>query len=85
MKQQILDRVLAIEPEPNGQITNASQLLAGLHASVKLLSDEGKLLLLTQLYLELGLDVEPALRAARADAKMLPRAQTRHRWEEQPQ
>jgi hypothetical protein len=37
-----------------------------------LLSDEGKVLLLAHLYLELRLNVEQALHAARADIMMAP-------------
>jgi hypothetical protein len=85
MKQRILDWVLTIEPYACGPTTNPGKSFAGLYPSVKLLSDEGKVLLLTQLYLELCLEAEQALRAARADIKMSPRAQSHHRWKEQPQ
>ncbi|MBV9873717.1 MAG: hypothetical protein JO025_03225 [Verrucomicrobia bacterium] len=84
MKQQILDWVLTIGPESSEQITQSGQAFAGLYPSAKLLSDEGKVLLLAHLYLELRLTVEQALRAARADIMMAPRAQTYRRWEEQP-
>jgi hypothetical protein len=53
---------------------------AELHADTKLLSDESKVLLLTQLYLELRLNVEQALRAARADITMPPKVQTHRLW-----
>jgi hypothetical protein len=85
MKQGILDWVLAMEPEPSGQTTQSYAAFAGLYPSAKLLSDEGKVLLLAHLYLELRLTVEQALRAARADIMMAPRAQSHRRWEEQPQ
>jgi len=85
MKQRISDWVLAIEPEPSGQTPKPGPAFAGLYPNAKLLSDEGKVLLLTHLYLELRLNVEQAVRAARADMIMVPRAQTRRRWEEQPQ
>jgi hypothetical protein len=85
MKQGILDWVLAMEPEPSGQTTQSYAAFAGVYPSAKLLSDEGKVLLLAHLYLELRLTVEQALRAARADIMMAPRAQSHRRWEEQPQ
>jgi len=84
MKQPISDWVLAIEPEPSGQATQSGPAFAGRYPSAKLLSDEGKVLLLAHLYLELRLNAEQALRAARADIMMAPRAQTHRRWEEQP-
>jgi hypothetical protein len=84
MKQRILDWVLAIEPEPSGQTTQCYAAFAGLYPSARLLSDEGKVLLLAHLYLELRLNAEQALRAARADIMMAPRVQTRRLWEEQP-
>ena len=85
MRQRILDWVLAIEPEPSGQITQSYAAFAEPYPSEKLLSDEGKVLLLAHLYLELRLNAEQALRAARADIMMAPRVQTRRLWEEQPQ
>ena len=74
MKQRILDWVLAIEPELGGQTPQSNPAFAGLYPSGKLLSDEGKVLLLAHLYLELRLNVEQALRAARADIMMVPTA-----------
>jgi len=84
MKQRISDWVLTIEPEPSGQTTQSCLAFTGLYPSAKLLSDEGKVLLLAHLYLELSLNAEQALRAARADIMMVPRAQTHRLWEEQP-
>ena len=85
MKQPILDWVLAIGPESSNQTRQSGPAFAGLYPSAKLLSDEGKVLLLAHLYLELRLSVEQALRAARADIMMVPTAQIRRLWEEQPQ
>jgi len=84
MKQLISDWVLAIEAKQSSQTPQSCLAFAGLSAATKLLSDESKVLLLTHLYLELCLNVEQALRAARADIMMLPKAQTRRLWEEQP-
>lgn len=84
MKQQILDWVLTIGSGSSDQTIQSGQAFAGLYPGAKLLSDEGKVLLLAHLYLELRLTVEQALRAARADIMMAPRAQTHHLWEEQP-
>ena len=83
MEQRLSDWVLAIEPEPSAQTTESSPPFAGQYQCAKLLSDEGKVLLLAHLYLELSLNVEQALRAARADIMMVPRAQIRRLWEEQ--
>ena len=58
---------------------------AGLSADVNLLSDESKLLLLTHLYLELRLNLEDALRAARADIIMTAKAQNHRLWVERRQ
>jgi hypothetical protein len=74
MKQLMSDWVLAIEPEPSDQTTQSGPAFAGLYPSAKLLSDGGKVLLLAHLYLELRLNVEQALRAARADIMMAPSA-----------
>jgi hypothetical protein len=82
MRQRILDWVLAIEAEPSGQTTQSYAAFAGVYPSAKLLSDEGKVLLLAHLYLELRLNVEQALRAARADIIMAPTAQIHRLWEE---
>jgi hypothetical protein len=57
---------------------------AELHADNTLLSDESKLLLLTRFYLELRLNVEQALLAARADMMLAPKVQTHRLWEERP-
>jgi hypothetical protein len=84
MKQQILDWVLTIGPESSDQTRQSGQAFAGLYPSAKLISDEGKVLLLAHLYLELRLTAEQALRAARADIMMAPGAQTHRRWQEQP-
>jgi hypothetical protein len=84
MKQRILDWVLTIEPEPSGQIKQSDPAFTGLYPSARLFSDEGKVLLLAHLYLELCLSAEQALRAAQADLLMTSRAQTHRRWEEQP-
>ena len=84
MKRLISDWVLATKPEPGGQTSQPSPAFAGIYADRKLLSDETRLLLLTYLYLELRLTVEDALRAARADIMMAPKAQNHRLWEEQP-
>jgi hypothetical protein len=84
MKQGILDWVLAIDSEPSGQTTQSDAAFARLYPSARLLSDEGKLLLLAHLYLELRLNADQALCAARADIMVAPRAQTHRLWEEQP-
>jgi hypothetical protein len=84
MKQLISDWVLAVEPEPGSQTAQSCRHVAELCPNPKLLSDEGKVLLLTHLYVELRLSVDQALRAARADIMMRPKAQTHRLWEEQP-
>ena len=83
MEQRISDWVLAIEPEPSTQTTPSCLAFAGRYPSAKLLSDESKVLLLAHLYLELRLNAEQALRAARADMTMVSRVQNRRLWEEQ--
>lgn len=80
MKQLISDWVLAIEPEPSDQ---SSPAFAGLYADTKLLPDESKVMLLTHLYLELHLNLEQAIRAARADVMMIPKGQPHRLWVEQ--
>jgi hypothetical protein len=67
MKQKVSDWLLAPKPEPGVQNSPPSPVSTGIHPEAKLLSDEGKLLLLTHLYLELRLTREHALCAARAD------------------
>ena len=87
MKQLISDWILANEPEQSGQNTKPCLAFAGLPAYTKFLSDESKVLLLAHLYLELCLNAEQALRAARADvmtATRSTRAQTHRLLEEQP-
>lgn len=84
MKQLISDGVLAIELEQSSQTTQSCLAFPGLYADMKLLSDESKVLLLTYLYLQLRLNAEQALRAARADIMKAPRAQTHRLLEEQP-
>jgi hypothetical protein len=78
MKQLISDWVLAIEPEQSGQSTIPCLAFGGLSAYAKFLSDESKVLLLAHLYLELCLNAEQALRAARADVM------TAGRWNYSP-
>jgi hypothetical protein len=80
MKQLISDWVLANDAEPSDQ---SSLAFAGLYADTKLLPDESKVMLLTHLYLELRLNIEQAIRAARADTMMTPKAQTHRLWVEQ--
>jgi hypothetical protein len=82
MKQKVSDWLLAPKPEPGVQNSPPSPVSTGIHPEAKLLSDEGKLLLLTHLYLELRLTLEHALRAARADI-LAAKAQTRRLWVEQ--
>jgi hypothetical protein len=81
MKQLISDWLLNTKPEPGVQASQPSLPFAGMYP--KMLSDEGKLLLLTQLYLELRLNAEQALRAARADLLITSKAQNRRLWVEQ--
>jgi hypothetical protein len=82
MKQVISDWLLAPKPEPGVQNSAPSPVFIGIHPEAKLLSDEGKLLLLTHLYLELRLTLEQALCAAKADI-MAAKAQTNRLWVEQ--
>ena len=83
MKQMISDWLLAPkQPELGVQNSAPSPVFIGNHPEAKLLSDEGKLLLLTHLYLELRLTLEQALRAAKADI-MAAKAQTNRPWVEQ--
>jgi hypothetical protein len=67
MEQLISGEILASEPAASGQTLRSFQTFAGLYANTKLLPDESKVLLLTHLYLELRLNRDQALRAARAD------------------
>jgi hypothetical protein len=83
MKQLIANDILAVEREPSSPASPSFLPFTGLYAKPKLLSDESKVLLLTELYLELRLNFEQALRAARADMMMAPKAQTHRLWEEQ--
>ena len=82
MKQMISDWLLAPKPEPGVQNSGSSPVFIGNQPEAKPLSDEGKLLLLTHLYLELRLTSEQALRAAKADI-MAAKAQTNRLWVEQ--
>jgi hypothetical protein len=75
MKQLVSDWLLAPKPEPGVQNSPPSPVSTGIHPEAKLLSDEGKLLLLTHLYLELRLTLQDALCAAKADI-MAAKAQT---------
>jgi len=84
MKQKVSDWLLAPKPEPGVQNSPPSPVFTGIHPESKLLSDEGKLLLLTHLYLELHLTLEHALRAARADITAA-KGQTHRLWVEQHQ
>ena len=81
MKQKVSDWLLAPKPEPDVQKSPPSPVFTGIHPEGKLLSDEGKLLLLTHLYLELRLTLEHALRAARADI-IAAKAQSHRLWVE---
>jgi hypothetical protein len=85
MKQSVSDWLLAPKPEHRVQNSPPSPVSTGIHPEAKLLSEEGKLLLLTHLYLELHLTLEHALCAARADLSMAAKVQNhRHRlWVEQ--
>jgi hypothetical protein len=83
MKQEVSDWLLAPKPEPGVQNSPPSPVFTGIYREAKLLSDEGKLLLLTHLYLELHLTLEHALRAARADI-LATKAPTQRLWVEQP-
>jgi hypothetical protein len=82
MKQLVSDLLLAPKPEPGVQNSPPSPVSTGIHPEAKLLSDEGKLLLLTHLYLELHLTLEHALGAARADLSMAAKVQTHRLWVE---
>jgi hypothetical protein len=84
MKQLISDWLMNTKPEPSVQTRQAPLGFTGVYPEAKLLSDEGKLLLLTYLYLELRLNLEHALRAASADLTA-SRGQTRRQWVEQHQ
>ena len=70
MKQLSSKSVLASEPEPGIQASRRSPAIAGIYADAKMLSDESKLLRLTRQYMELRLNAQDALRAARADIMM---------------
>jgi hypothetical protein len=65
---------LAVEPEQSDQSTKPCPAFAGLSAHTKVLSDESKVLLLANLYLELCLNAEQAFRAARADVMTATRS-----------
>jgi hypothetical protein len=82
MKQKVSDWLLAPKPELDVQKSPTSPVFTGIHPERNLLSDEGKLLLLTHLYLELRLTLEHALRAAQADI-MAAKAQSHRLWVEQ--
>ena len=82
MKQSVSDWLLAPKPEPGVQISPPSPVSTGIHPEAKLLSDAGKLLLLTHLYLELRLTLEHALCAARADLSMAAKVQNHRLWVE---
>ena len=82
MKQLISDWLLTRKHEPDVQQAKASVAFTEIYPEAKLLSGEGKLLLLTHLYLELRLTLEHAVRAAKADS-MATKAQTRRLWVEQ--
>jgi hypothetical protein len=83
MKQSISEWLLTTKRERRVQNSPASLNITGTYPEAKLLSDEGKLLLLTHLYLELRLTLEHALRAARADI-IAAKAQSHRLWVEQP-
>ena len=85
MKQLIADDILAVEHRPTRPASQSFLHSTGLYTGQTFLSDESKVLLLTQLYLELRLNFEQALRAARADMMMAPKAQSHRLWEEQLQ
>ena len=77
MKQLLSDWLLAPKPEPGVRPSPPSPAFIGIHPEAKPLSDEGKLLILTYLYLELRLTLEQALCAARADLSMAEDAVSR--------
>jgi hypothetical protein len=83
MKQSVSDWLLVPKPEHRVQNSPPSPVSTGIHPEAKLLSEEGKLLLLTRLYLELHLTLEHALRAARADLSMAAKVQNHRLWVEQ--
>ena len=84
MKHLISEEILTVQQELSEQTSQSFLAFVELNADTKLLSDESKVLLLTRLYLELRLNVEQALCAARADITMAPKVQTRRLWEERP-
>ena len=84
MKQLISDWLLNTKREPSVRNLQSPLSCTGIYPEAKLPSDEGKLLLLTYLYLELRLNLEHALRAASADLTA-SRVQTRRQWVEQHQ
>ena len=82
MKQSISEGLPTAERERRAQNSPSGQNITGTYPEAKLLSDEVKLLLLTHLYLELRLTLEPALRAAKADL-LTAKAQSDRLWVEQ--
>jgi hypothetical protein len=82
MKQSISEWLLTTKRERRAQNSPSSLDITGTYPVAKLLSDEGRLLLLTYLYLELRLTLEHALRAAKADL-ITAKAQTHRLWVEQ--
>jgi hypothetical protein len=85
MKQSVSDWLLSSKPGSQSQPAKppATFSTGTMCSAEKIASEEGKLLILTQLYLELQLGVEQAVRAAAADLMMGPTTQNHHRWVEQ--
>jgi hypothetical protein len=78
MKQSVSDWLLDSQPESLSQLAKpaATFSMGTMCPAEKILSEESKLLILTQLYLQLRLEVEDALRAANADLMVTPKVQT---------
>jgi|GEM_PF-5087188 len=83
MKQLISDWILTPKPE-SVKAVEPSPTPVGTYSEGKIVSDDGALLLLIYLYLELRLNLEQAIRAAQADLVMAPTGQNPSQWVEQP-
>jgi hypothetical protein len=85
MKQLISDWLLTSKLKPSLETLEPTLNSSETHSAVRIVSENGKLLLLIYLYLELRLNVEQAIRAAEADIRMAPTGQSHRLWVEQPQ
>jgi hypothetical protein len=84
MKQLISDWILTDKLKPSVEPLEPYPDSAGTDPEAKIVSENGRLLLLIYLYLELRLNVQQAMRAAEADIMMAPIDQNRRLWVEQP-